>query len=66
MELLLWLGIFLFNLFIHRSQGNPINRTLNKVSCGLKYMSDSFATDVTYEIMSKKFTTSAVYSVLIN
>ena len=29
-------------------------------------MSDSFATDVTYEIMSKKFTTSAVYSVLIN
>lgn len=51
---------------IFRSQGNVVSRDMKKVSCGLKYMSDHFASDLTYDIWSEKFSTSAVFTVILH
>lgn len=48
---------------IYSSQGDAFNQDVKKASCGLKYMSKGFCSDVTYDIISEKFSTSAVVAV---
>ena len=48
---------------IGRTQCNAFDRELKKATCGLKYVSDSFVSDLTYDVLNEKYTTSAVFSV---
>ena len=55
-------SVFSF-MFICSSQGDVFTQDVKKASCGLKFMSSGFASDVTYDAISEKFSTSAVASV---
>lgn len=45
------------------TQADAGTYTLKKVTCGMKYLSNSFAMDFNYDLLAKKMSTSGVFAV---
>lgn len=48
-----------------RTQADASTYALKKMTCGMKYLSNSFAMDFNYDLLAKKMSTSGVFAVHI-